>query len=166
MAMPKKGTRLITVDGVRYRWIASGYDRYLGEETDARIQVQSLDPAGAVLSVRAVDWRETVLPSHVAHVIRTAIRKGWKPLEPGPPFVRDVELDPFGGQEFDPKWRTEAVIGLAAKMRDTNDLAALPILADALEEAGCQNEALLTYCREQWHIPEARRVILLNFANL
>ena len=166
MAMPKKGTRLITVDRVRYRWIASGYDRYLGEETDARIQVQSLDPAGAVLSVRAVDWRETVLPSHVAHVIRTAIRKGWKPLEPGPTFVRDVELNPFGGQEFDPKWRTEAVVGLAAKVRDTREYAALPILADALEEAGCQNHELLTFCREPSQPLEARRVIRLIFANL
>lgn len=159
MSMAKKGTRLITVDGVRYRWTCD-------PNRDELIHVQSVDPAGARLSVGVMDWLGTVLPSGIAHVIRTAIRKGWKPLKPGPPFVRDVELEPFGGQEFDPKWRSEAVVGLAARMRDTLDYAALPILADALEEAGCQNQALLAFCREPRQPREARRVIRLIFANL
>lgn len=49
---------------------------------------------------------------------------------------------------FDIRWRTEPVVGLAAKMDESGDVAALPILADALEEAGCQHGELLNLCRE------------------
>jgi hypothetical protein len=162
MSLPKKGTRLITVDGVQYRWLARE------EYPTLRILVQSVEMSGALLSVTVIDgWPfRGVLPSHAANVIQKAIRQGWKPLEAGPPFVRDVELKPFGGQDFDPKWRTEAVLGIAATIRDTLNYSIIPILADALEEAGCQNQALLTCCREQWQTGEAGRVITLIFANL
>ncbi len=49
---------------------------------------------------------------------------------------------------FDPKWRTETVVGMATKMYEDGDFAAAPILADALEEAGCDNLQMLTHCRE------------------
>src|SRR5262249_49403122 len=34
-------------------------------------------------------------------------------------------------------WRTPTVLGLAARVYDTRDFALLPVLADALEDAGC-----------------------------
>jgi hypothetical protein len=49
---------------------------------------------------------------------------------------------------FDPAWRTEHTVGLAEKMYDDRDFAALPILADALEEAGCDRADILSHCRE------------------
>ena len=49
---------------------------------------------------------------------------------------------------FDPRWRTEHTVGIAAKMYEDRDFAALPILADALEEAGCDSDTILTHCRE------------------
>jgi hypothetical protein len=50
-----------------------------------------------------------------------------------------------------PSWLTHAdgaAVRLAEAMRDSADFAALPILADALEEAGCTNAEILTHCRE------------------
>lgn len=57
----------------------------------------------------------------------------------GPPAPRRIGLDP--------KHRTPAVIGLARGMYETGDLGPLPVLAAALEEAGCSDAAVLGHCR-------------------
>ena len=62
--------------------------------------------------------------------------------------VRDIFGNPFRAVAFDPKWRTEAAVGLALRMYDDRDFAAMPILADALEEAGCEDADILAHCRE------------------
>lgn len=49
---------------------------------------------------------------------------------------------------FDPAWQTEAVVGMAAKAYDERAFGIMPILADALEEAGCDNLPMLSHCRE------------------
>jgi hypothetical protein len=48
---------------------------------------------------------------------------------------------------FDPAWRTPAVRELARAITLDRAYDRLPILADALEEAGCDNPALLNHCR-------------------
>ena len=49
---------------------------------------------------------------------------------------------------FNPDWRSPAVLALARHIRDAHDGSVLPILADALEEAGCQDDEILGHCRE------------------
>lgn len=49
----------------------------------------------------------------------------------------------------DPAWLTDTVLSLAKQMDDTREFGALPILADALQEAGCENEAILDHCRDR-----------------
>jgi rubredoxin len=44
-------------------------------------------------------------------------------------------------------WLTPTVQGVARRAYDEHDFAALPILADALEDAGCDNEDILSHCR-------------------
>ncbi len=63
-------------------------------------------------------------------------------------LLRDIFGNPFRPVAFDPAWRTEHTVGIAAKMYEDRDFAAVPILADALEEAGCDGEAILSHCRE------------------
>src|SRR5436190_1367926 len=47
----------------------------------------------------------------------------------------------------DPAWRTRDVLALARLARDGEpDL--MPILADALQDAGCDDERILGHCRE------------------
>jgi hypothetical protein len=51
---------------------------------------------------------------------------------------------------IDPGWlvfNDGAVRGLAGSMHRTGDYSAMPILADALQEAGCENELMLLHCR-------------------
>ncbi|OWK40919.1 hypothetical protein [Fimbriiglobus ruber] len=48
---------------------------------------------------------------------------------------------------FDPVWRTNAVLSLADSVVAERAYDRLPILADALEEAGCDNALALAHCR-------------------
>ncbi len=50
---------------------------------------------------------------------------------------------------IDPKWRTSTVIGLCHGMRETGDYSALPILADALQDADCTSAELLEWMRQR-----------------
>jgi serine/threonine protein kinase len=54
---------------------------------------------------------------------------------------------PFPAERLDPSWRTSAVPSIARRARDERDWGAMPVLADALEEAGCTDEVLLSHCR-------------------
>ncbi|MCU0702869.1 MAG: hypothetical protein MUF18_02645 [Fimbriiglobus sp.] len=46
-----------------------------------------------------------------------------------------------------PAWRSETVVALASAIRAENAFDRLPILADALEEAGCDHPDLFGHCR-------------------
>jgi hypothetical protein len=48
---------------------------------------------------------------------------------------------------FDPSWRTWDVVALARRVRESRDFSVMPILADALQEAGCNDAAILDHCR-------------------
>jgi hypothetical protein len=52
------------------------------------------------------------------------------------------------GWMLEPAWRTDTAVALARQMYDSRDFRAMPILADALEEAGCDNSDALGHCRE------------------
>ncbi|QDU21618.1 hypothetical protein ETAA1_35880 [Urbifossiella limnaea] len=63
------------------------------------------------------------------------------------PLVRCVSGNPFHPSPFSPTWRTEAVVGLARGMYESRGFGPMPVLADALEDAGCADAAILTHCR-------------------
>jgi hypothetical protein len=44
-------------------------------------------------------------------------------------------------------WNNSTVRQLARRIRETGETVLLPVLADALEEAGCTDAALLDHCR-------------------
>jgi hypothetical protein len=44
-------------------------------------------------------------------------------------------------------WNGGAAVNLARAIYDSNRFSDLPILADALEEAGCANAAMVDHCR-------------------
>jgi hypothetical protein len=46
-----------------------------------------------------------------------------------------------------PEWRTSTVLELCLSMRESRDYSALPILADALQDADCNDEELLSRLR-------------------
>jgi hypothetical protein len=62
-------------------------------------------------------------------------------------LLRCIFGNPFRPVAFDPKWRSETVVALAAAIYEERAFDRLPILADALEEAGCDHADVLSHCR-------------------
>jgi hypothetical protein len=63
-------------------------------------------------------------------------------------LLRDVIGSPFHPVVVDPSWLTPAVVQLAQGIYDGRAFDRLPILADALEDAGCTNAEVLGHCRQ------------------
>jgi hypothetical protein len=61
-------------------------------------------------------------------------------------LVRDV-FNPFRPVAINPAWRISNVMALAQSIYDERAFERLPILADALEDAGCDNQDILQHCR-------------------
>jgi hypothetical protein len=62
-------------------------------------------------------------------------------------LLREVFGNPFRTLSLSPNWRTDTVLILARQTYDSRDFSAMPILADALQDAGCDNEDILSHCR-------------------
>jgi hypothetical protein len=62
-------------------------------------------------------------------------------------LVRDIFGNPFRPVTFSPSWRTSTALALARTMYESRDFSAMPILADALQDSGCDNEDILDHCR-------------------
>ena len=63
--------------------------------------------------------------------------------------VREIVGNPFSQNEFDPQWRTSTVHDLTVTIDDERSWQKLPILADALEDAGCDDIEMLNHCRSE-----------------
>jgi hypothetical protein len=62
-------------------------------------------------------------------------------------IFHDIFGNPFRPVASNPSWRTTDSLGVARAMYDSRDFAAMPILADALEDAGCDSAEVLAHCR-------------------
>jgi hypothetical protein len=63
--------------------------------------------------------------------------------------VLEVGGNPFREVPFAPAWRTDTVLALARGAYARREFGALPILADALQDAGCDSDDLLNHLRDQ-----------------
>ncbi|MFJ8362234.1 hypothetical protein [Streptomyces sp. NPDC093984] len=81
MALAKKGTRLITVDDRRYRWVVAPDD-----EPGLAIVVEDAD-APAQRMVTWVEHGTVITPELLARAIRRARGLGWTPRQRGPQFT-------------------------------------------------------------------------------
>jgi anti-sigma B factor antagonist len=55
--------------------------------------------------------------------------------------------NPFPTTAVSPAWRTDTALTLARQISNSRDFSAMPILADALQDAGCNDETLLAHLR-------------------
>jgi hypothetical protein len=62
-------------------------------------------------------------------------------------LVRDIFGNPFRPASVDPRWLAASVLDLARVIYDERAFDRLPILADALMDAGCDTEEILNHCR-------------------
>jgi hypothetical protein len=61
-------------------------------------------------------------------------------------LLRDAFGNPFRPVRLHPSWNDGVAVRLARVIYDERRFADLPILADALEEAGCADAAILAHC--------------------
>ena len=62
-------------------------------------------------------------------------------------LIRDIFGNPFRPVVADPAWLTPTVQSIASAIYADRAFDRLPILADALEEAGCTDADVLLHCR-------------------
>ncbi len=97
------------------------------------------------------DWYEYAFPNlcelftHYPGALRE------DPRDYLPAIMRDVFGNPFQSVPVDTSWvawNDGTVRKLAQLIYDDRDFDRLPLLADALEDAGCTDAAILSHCRE------------------
>jgi hypothetical protein len=84
--------------------------------------------------------------------VSAALKSAWGNRTPPAPgladLLRDIIGNPFRAVTFSPDWRTSTAVQLARQMYDSRDFAPMPILADALQDAGCEQADVLAHCRD------------------
>jgi hypothetical protein len=95
-------------------------------------------------------------PGYVAWSVRAAVEnaryhaaRAWVDCRPQADLIRCLFGNPFRPVAADPSWLTSTVISLARQMYESRDFSAMPILADALQDAGCDNPDVLEHCRSE-----------------
>jgi hypothetical protein len=96
-----------------------------------------------------------MIPAHVAWLVRAAFDptkhdnpNKWEDCKPQADLVRDLFGNPYQPVKIDTSWRTDTALSLARTMYENRDFSAMPILADALQDAGCDSEDILNHCRD------------------
>jgi hypothetical protein len=114
-----------------------------GVATEAEVQEAERRSVGA----SGVAW--VVLTKDYWTAVEAARAAGeWEHESLQSDLVRDIFGNPFRPVAFDPSWRTDTTVSLARVMYETRDFGAMPILADALQDAGCEHADILDHCRD------------------
>ena len=100
-----------------------------------------------------------VIPAYMAYLTSVAVdpekyeRAGkWADCPPQADLVREVFGNPYRPVKFPKEWRTSTAVQIAQQMYEERDFSATPILADALEDASCDNADVLGHCRGGEHV--------------
>ena len=64
-------------------------------------------------------------------------------------LIRDIFGNPFRPVAFDSAWRTSTAVAVAEGIYESRDFSPMPILADALQDAGCDSDDVLDHCRDR-----------------
>ncbi len=117
-------------------------DAIMSAETFAGYRPAGFDVEGVVTedaygSARwAVTHLITSMPDEAAEWIEQAA------------LLLDIFGNPFRPVAFSSDWRTDTALALARTMYEAREFSAMPILADALQDAGCDNDDILSHCRD------------------
>src|SRR5262249_48886549 len=96
-------------------------------------QISSRVPVGCVLEELVTDEDEVTQAQEYAGLSLS---------------LRCIFGNPFPPVAVPPAWQTANVVALAQAIYDERAFDRMPILADALEDAGCANADILNHCRQ------------------
>jgi hypothetical protein len=156
------GSRLAVETSERYADGAATPAELRKAERKASAATSELS-SSADLMMRLSKWAEKDAAQAAAEVARKPLSPGLVAAKARAAFtatpvrpkdqsatLRDIFGNPFRPPPaIDPAWLTPPVVSVARRAYDERDFAALPVLADALEEAGCDSADLLRHCRER-----------------
>ncbi len=120
----------------------------------ARVQGEAIDAATNGTAIVFFDYLSLPVDASGKRVVLGQLMK-IPGLEPPPiharfnriALIRDIFGNPFRPIVADPAWLTPTVRAIASAIYADRAFDRLPILADALEEAGCTNADILLHCR-------------------
>ena len=126
-------------------------DHYCGSEHEESEQSYLTARCASLACVPRV----RVAVGELARASREVIESGGCGIPNKPPtegrvqaaILRDIYGSPFRPVTFPSGWRTSTAVALAAQMYEARDFGAMPILADALQDAGCDSADVLVHCR-------------------
>jgi hypothetical protein len=105
---------------------------------------------------RPFDAQET---RHLSQIVTEAMIPGNGPDDEQMRPLRQLEADVHQkyledveqrlNVEFSSSWRTSTVVAIATSIYEERAYDRMPILADALQDAGCDNEDILNHCRSE-----------------
>jgi hypothetical protein len=133
---------------------AASEQAYVWRLYDALPRSSTFAAMAACNAVSILDRAAAGLASHDARAAANCNNRGheermWQAGE-----VRDIFGNPFRPVTFDPAWRTTTTMNLAAAVYEDRHMPSglfdnhrLDILADALEDAGCDNADILGHLR-------------------
>jgi hypothetical protein len=126
-------------------WTLRSDDHKVGRAIEA-----AADVFGYIAAIR-----EGVIPAHTS--LRSAEASWTHPVfvngrdneggEVISRIIREVVINPFRPITFSSSWLTSSVDSIAKNMYGTRVFTGMPILADALQEAGCEDKEILIHCR-------------------
>jgi len=151
-----------TLDDVRGKVSGKYYDPWHGSGHEWE-QIEDIGfKAGIAAAVYAAAggqseaYQETV-PEALHHAVETVWHINGAVKLKGMPSEKESQAgllrDIFGPLSFrpvtvSPAWQTANVIALAQAIYEDRTFDRMPILADALEDAGCTNADILSHCRQ------------------
>ncbi|HEV3436705.1 MAG TPA: hypothetical protein VG122_05060, partial [Gemmata sp.] len=96
-----------------------------------------------------------VVPGYIAWLTRSATNpekyqagNQWQACPEQARLARCVFGNPFRPITINSSWLTSTVLALANGIYEEKAFDRMPILADALQDAGCDNENILNHCRQ------------------
>lgn len=120
-------------------------------------------PQGKVRGGPSISWNPVHLPplsqadratrglalENAGEAVWKVVREGGNLLGSAPcNLLRGIVGNPFRPGTFNPVWQTPEVVALSKAIYDERSFDRLPVLADVLEEAGCQAPQILGHCRQ------------------
>jgi hypothetical protein len=100
------------------------------------------------IAAEAVEWTDRgghILDGMLAKRTRDAAARTRRGLVR---VFHDLFGNPFRPVGFDPRWKTADVLGLARGIYEERAFERMPLLVDALMDAGCSDERVVAHCRE------------------
>lgn len=150
MAFSRKGWRRIVVGGQVFYWQTEDIP-WQGEQHWAICHARPETEPHRLLTVtnarcnRACEFSDIVSPRIVRACIESAVTTGWLAERPNLRLL--LFSNPLRCVTLQPSWLTSTVLAIATGFYQEGVFDRLPVLADALEEAGCTNADILNHCR-------------------